>query len=557
MYILINLLKEIAVFLVIAYLFSKTPVFKLLLTKDFSYRDFLTLYIFFSVMSIVGTYLGVPVNGAIANNRVIGTAIAGLIGGPTLGFAVGFTAGIHRFFLGGFTSIACGFSTMAEGLIAGFVHQYFVDKGRYERVFDPDVAFLTTLVAEIFQMMIIIIISRPIDNAVKLVELIAIPMIIANSLGSTLIMSLFRDQRNNYDRIGYSYSKQALRIAKRIIGELSKGLNRDSAEKIANIILEETSVAAVAITDRENILAFVGIGNDHHKPGYPIASDITNVAIEENKIMFLDGSKKYFRCPISEDCKLTSVLVAPISIKDDVIGTIKLYGQKNKLLFKINEALGKGIADLVANQLLAARYEYQKSLLTIGELNLLQAQINPHFLFNAITTIIAVNRRDPDKAIDLLIHLSTFFRKILKKNKDLSTIEEELEHVNSYIEIEKVRLQDHLQIRTEIDSKLLNIKIPTFTLQPLVENAVKYGVSNLFDNGKIEIRLFRNNGNIQIDIEDNGGTYDEMKDEPGIGIQIVDKRIKNLVGNQYGVSIHSIPDIKTIASILLPSGGVN
>ena len=79
MSILINLLKEIAVFLVIAYLFSKTPVFKLLLTKDFTLGDFFTLYIFFSAMAIIGTYFGIPVEGAIANNRVIGASIAGLI----------------------------------------------------------------------------------------------------------------------------------------------------------------------------------------------------------------------------------------------------------------------------------------------------------------------------------------------------------------------------------------------------------------------------------------------------------------------------------------------
>ncbi len=555
--ILINLLKEIAIFLVIAYLFSKTPVFKLLLTKEFSHRDYLTLYVFFTAMAIIGTYLGIHVKGAIANNRVIGAAIAGLIGGPALGFSVGITAGIQRYFLGGFTAISCGLSTTIEGLLAGLVHQYFFNKRRHERVFDPDVAFLTILVSEILQMIIILAASRPIEDAVALVKLIALPMIISNSLGTALIMSLFRDQRYNYDKIGSSYSKQALRIAKRILGELSKGLDRNSAEKIANILLEETSVAAVAITDSENILAFVGIGKDHHIPGNPIASDITKDAIKENKIIFINGSDEFYHCPISNDCLLSSVLVVPIRIKDEVIGTIKLYGQKNKSLLKINEALGKGIAELVASQLLFARYEYQKNLLTKSELNLLQAQINPHFLFNAINTIIAINRRNPDKAVALLIHLSNFFRKILKRNEDISTVGEELEHVNSYLEIEKVRLEDHLKIKTVIDENLLGIKIPTFTLQPLVENAIKHGISNLLNNGKIEIRIFRNNGYLQIDIEDNAGAYEEKRNDKGLGIQIVDKRIKNLVGKDFGVKIHCETDLKTVATILLPSKGIN
>ncbi len=557
MYILINLFKEIAVYLVIAYLFSKTPAFKLLFTRKFSLNYFLTLYIILSTISIIGTYFGVPVNGAIANNRVIGAVIAGLIGGPSLGFSVGITAGVHRYFMGGFTAISCGLSTTVEGIFGGLVGQYFLNREKHERIFDPDVVFLTTLIAEILQMLIIIAISRPLNDAIDLVKVIALPMILANSFGATLIMSLFRDQRNNYDKIGSVYSKQALRIAKKILGVLNKGLNRNSAEKIANIIIEETNVAAVAITNRENILAFVGVGNDHHKPGNPISSDNTKEAIQKNKIIFLDGSNGYYHCQISKDCKLSTVLVVPMRVNDEVIGTIKLYEQKNKFFLKINEALGEGIAELVANQLIAARYEYQKNMLTKSELNLIQAKINPHFLFNSINTIIAVSRWNPDKARELLMHLSNYFRKNLKRNDNLSTIKEELDHVKSYLEIEKVRFQDHLKIKFEIEKKLLNVKIPTFTFQPIVENAIKHGVSKLLNNGEVKIKIFRNNGNIQIDVEDNGGLYVENNDGSGLGIQIVDKRIKNLVGNGYGVNIHCEKDTKTIATILLPAGGIN
>jgi two-component system LytT family sensor kinase len=411
-------------------------------------------------------------------------------------------------------------------------------------------------VAEVLQMIIILAISRPINHAVELVKIIALPMIISNSFGSALIISLFRDQRYNYDRIGSIYSKQALRIAKRILTELSKGLDSSSAEKVADVIIEETNVAAVAITDCENILAFVGVGSDHHKAGHPIASDITKEAIRENEIKFIDGSNEQFHCPISDDCKLNSVLVVPMRIKDDVIGTIKLYEQKNKLFFKINETLGKGIAELVSNQLLSARYEYQKNMLTKAELNLIQAKINPHFLFNAINTIIAVSRWNADKARDLLMHLSNYFRKNLKRNENLSSIKEELDHVNSYLEIEKVRFQNHLKIFFDIDKSLLNVKIPTFTFQPIVENAIKHGVSKLMDIGEVKIKVFRNNGNVQIDVEDNGGAYVEKDDKSGLGIQIVDKRIKNLVGNDYGVKINCNSDSKTIATILLPAGGI-
>ncbi len=554
--ILINLSKEMAVFLVIAYLITKTPIFKVIISKSFTKRDYLILYVVFSVMSVIGTYFGIPVRGAIANNRVIGAALAGLIGGPALGFSVGFTAGVHRYFIGGFTGLACGLSTTVEGLLAGFVQLYFSRKGMFERVFDPAVAFYTTFVAEVVQMLIILAVARPITDAVELVKIIALPMILSNSIGTSLIMSIFRDQKYNYDKIGSAYSKKALKIARKILGYLKENLDYDSAAEIAEIIRKETGVAAVAITDREKVLAFQGVGSDHHVAGMDIASEVTKRAIAENEIIFLDGIEEQYRCNVNDSCKLSSVLVVPMGIRDEVIGAIKLYEQKNKYFNKINIALGQGIAELVSNQLIIARYERQKNLLTQAELKLLQAQINPHFLFNAINTIIAVSRTSAEKARELLLDLSNYFRKNLKRKEDFSTIREELEHVKSYLRIEKARFQDKLEIVTDIDESLLNYKIPIFTIQPIVENAIKHGVSKILDKGKVKISIFRNNGHIRIDIEDNGGNYSRPKHRDGLGINIVNNRIKNLMGKDYGIEINSEPGVKTVASITLPGGEV-
>jgi len=554
--VLINLSKEMAVFLAIAYLLTKTPIFKVIISKSFAKRDYIILYFVFTFMSIIGTYFGIPVHGAIANNRVIGAALAGLIGGPALGFSVGFTAGVHRYFIGGFTGFACGLSTTIEGLLAGFVQLYFVRKGKYERVFDPFVAFYTTFAAEVLQMIIILLIARPITDAVELVKLIALPMILSNSIGTALIMSIFRDQKYNYDKIGSVYSKKALKIARKILGYLKENLDSESAAAIAEIIRKETGVAAVAITDRVKVLAFKGVGEDHHLAGMNIASDITKKAINKNEIIFLDGIEEQYHCVVNSECKLTSVLVVPMSIRDEVIGAIKLYEQKNKYFNKINIALGQGIAELVSNQLIIARYEQQKNLLTQAELKLIQAQINPHFLFNTINTIIAISRNNAEKARNLLLDLSNYFRKNLKRKDDVSTIKEELEHVESYLRIEKARFQDKLEVFSEIDESLLNYKIPIFTIQPIVENAIKHGISKILDKGKVKISIFRNNGNIQINIEDNGGFYSKPKHGDGLGINIVNNRIKNLMGKDYGIKIISEPGVRTVASITLPGGGI-
>ncbi|WP_459782351.1 sensor histidine kinase, partial [Photobacterium sp. R1] len=183
------------------------------------------------------------------------------------------------------------------------------------------------------------------------------------------------------------------------------------------------------------------------------------------ELVYADGYEVPYCCSLYDKCKLGSALVIPlIGGNHEVIGTIKLYEPKHKLFSTINLTLGEGIAKLLSNQILTGRYNRQQTLLTQAELRLLQAQVNPHFLFNALNTINAVIRRDPDKARQLIQHLSQFFRRNLKQNIETVTLEEELQHVHAYLEIERARFADRLQVEVNIDDALLNITIPTFTL---------------------------------------------------------------------------------------------
>jgi len=541
-----------SVFLVVAYLYCKSPLFKPLTTDSFRTRDKIYLYFFFSAVSIMGTYLGIPVHDAIANTRAIGPVLAGIIGGPILGTAVGFTGGLHRYFLGGFTAVSCGLSTTVEGLIGGLVHLYLFKKNRTELIFDPKVAFITTFFAEMVQMAIILLVSRPYADAVDLVQVIAIPMILSSSVGTALFMSISRDQKNMYERVAAISSAKAFKIAERTLNFLGRGINQETAVDLAKIIHEETGVGAVAITDKEKVMAFIGYGSDHHKPGGPIVSPLTKAAISENKVIFADGEKDRYTCPLSDACPLNSVLVVPLHIDNDVIGTIKLYEPRNKQFLNMNKTLGEGITNLLSNQLLLSRYERQKNLLIQTELKLLQAQINPHFLFNSLNTIISITRNNATRARELLTHLSNFFRKNLKRGNDLSTLEEELDQVNSYLQIEKARFDDRLAIQIDIDPSLLKLKVPTFTLQPLIENAIKHGISGMLEKGITKVLAYRKDGLAFIEIEDNAGTFHEKETTDGLGIKIVDRRLKNLFGKDFGTTITCVPNEMTRVTIKIP-----
>jgi two-component system, LytTR family, sensor kinase len=541
-----------AVFLVVAYIYSKSPWFKPLTNENLSTRDKVYLYFFFSAISMMGTYLGLPVHDALANTRAIGPVLAGIIGGPILGTSVGFTGGLHRYFFGGFTAFSCGLSTTAEGFIGGLVHLYLFRQNRLDQTFRPMVAFLTTMFAEMVQMAIILAVSRPFADAVALVKVIAIPMIVTSSAGAALFMSIIRDQRNTYDKAAATFSAKAFEIAERTLSILGKGFNRETALDMANIIHEETGVAAVAITDAKQVLAFVGEGSDHHRPHMPISSPLTWQAISENKVIFADGIRDQYTCSLSAKCQLNSVLIVPLTIDNDVIGAIKLYESRTKRFLNMNKSLGEGIARLLSNQLLLSRYEEQKNLLVMAELKLVQAQVNPHFLFNSLNTIISIIRQDSDRAKDLLIHLSNFFRKNLKRTNEFSTLEEELARVNSYLEIEKARFEDRLIVEIDTEPSLLSLRVPTFTLQPLVENAIKHGISNMLGQGIAKIRAYRQDGFAIIEIEDNAGMFNEKEVDHGLGIKIVDKRVRFLMGSGSGTSVTCVPNEMTRVTIRMP-----
>lgn len=552
-----SLLQQLSVYLVIAYLLSKTLLFMPLITVSGHFSQRIACYVVFSLFCILGTYFGLSIENAIANTRAIGAVLGGLLGGPVVGFAVGLTGGIHRYSMGGFTDVACAISTTAEGLLGGLVHRYYFRRGLVDKIFRPGCAFTVLVVAEIMQMCIILLVAKPFDQALHLVQAIALPMVIANAFGAALFIGIIQDRKAIYEKYSAAFSSKALKIAHRSVGILSGGFNQTSTKIIAQIIYEETGVGAVSITDRDKILAFVGIGADHHLPGTMISSDSTRLAINNKELIYADGYEVKYQCSLHEKCKLGAVLVIPlVGGEDQVLGTIKLYEAKQKLFSSLNRSLGEGLGKLLSNQILTGRYIEQQTLLTQAELRLLQAQVNPHFLFNALNTISAVIRKDPNQARDLIQHLSQFFRRNLKNNIERVTIKEELAHITSYLKVELARFSDRLEIEFLVDQSVLHVYVPTFTLQPLVENAIKHGTSTLLQNGKVIITgcliELDNKPHVRLQVIDNAGTYLNVETQSGLGVQIVNKRLQNTFGERFGLQMSCIKGELTTAEIIFP-----
>ena len=548
-----SLMQQMCVYLVIAYLLSKTPLFAPLMQVTVRLPDKLVCYLVFSAFCIMGTYLGFQVEGAIANTRAIGAVLGGILGGPLVGLAVGLTGGLHRYSLGGFTDTACAVSTTVEGLIGGCLHLYLLKRHRADRLLHPMIAFGATLVAEMTQMILLLLIAKPFDQSARLVAHIALPMILTNSLGAALFMRLILDRRETLEKYSIAFSAKALRIAERSVGVLLQGFNEKNCSRMAAIIREETGVGAVAITDCEKLLGFVGVGADHHLPGTPISSPHTFYAIAHNEVVYADGVDISYSCVVSKDCKLGSSLVIPLRGEGNrVFGTIKLYEPKSKFFSSLNRTLGEGIARLLSNQILAGTIEEQKRLLAQSEIKLLQAQINPHFLFNALNTLAAVIRRDPEAARQLVQYLSTFFRKSLKRVGNDASLKDEIEHVNAYLQIELARFAGRLDVKMTVPDDLLHLRLPAFSLQPIVENAIKYGISQMIEAGSITIGAQRKDEVLTILVEDSAGLYQPTPGGDGLGMNLVDRRIKIRYGAAYGVEVSCQPDKWTRVAIRLP-----
>jgi two-component system LytT family sensor kinase len=547
----LQLTEALAVFLVIFYLYCRSPAFRPLKPDWPRPRGKIRLYLVFTGIAILGNYLGVPVVGgqAIVNARAVGSTLAGLLGGPLLGMLVGATAGLHRVTaLSGIAGLPGAISTTVEGLMAGVVHLAL--KHRPERLMTPWVALATTFVGEVIHMVIVYLMSGP--QAGEIVRAIAAPMVIANPIGAALFMLVVLERQRDQDRVAAASSARALEVAERTLRLLARGLDRSTAGELAAIIKEKTGVAAVGVTDTERVLGWAGMGADHHLPGNPIASPYTRQSIAENAVVFADGTRQKYGCTVSPTCQLASMVIAPLEVDGAVVGTVQLFEPRDRRFLNMNKSLGEGLAALLSSQLVIARYQEQKSLLVMSELKLAQAQVNPHFLFNALNTIIAILRRDADRARELLIHLSAFFRKNLKRASDVSTLAEELEHVSAYLEIEKARFEGRISVETQVDPALLGLRLPAFTLQPLVENAFKHGFSATLGEGRATIRAYRGDGAARVEIEDSAGAWTAPRASAGLGMQIVDKRVKNLYGDGWGVSVECVPQEVTRVIVRLP-----
>lgn len=546
-----NLINNLSYVIIITFIISNLSVFKKIIQKDeFKKFDLIILSLTFAIFGIIGTYSGTDVHGAIANTRIIGIMAGGILCGPFVGIVSGIIAGLHRFAydIGGITSIPCAITTILAGFISAYIYKRCI---KYEKWL---YGLIGGFLVESIEMILILLISKPYSSALAIVKSIYLPMSFTNALGIAMLIILIQKIFNEKDQIAAKQSQLALEIANKTLPYF-RDINNESLAKICSIIQESTGAAAVAITDRNVISAHVGLGSDHHISGEPIQTEATKQVIQDKQIRILNSSKEI--CCYDKLCPLKSAIIAPLMEGDEVIGTLKLYYSKESGVSYTNEKLAIGLSQLISTQFEMSKIGKLKDMAAKAEIKALQAQINPHFLFNALNTIVSFIRFDPNSARELMINLSTYLRYNLEEANTFVDISKELEQVKAYVEIEKARFGDKLNVIYDIDNTI-QIKIPSLIIQPLVENSIKHGILKGSGHGtvKIIVQKYRQNDALIV-IEDDGigipqtvidSLHNGSIKENKIGLSNVNNRLQHIYGT--GLNIERLAAGTRISFIL-------
>jgi len=205
------------------------------------------------------------------------------------------------------------------------------------------------------------------------------------------------------------------------------------------------------------------------------------------------------------------------------------------------------------------KLEQQERLLMQARMEALQSQINPHFLFNTLNSVSSLVRVDPDTARHLIVKLATILRRLLRTHEAFTTLREELEFIDDYLDIEVVRFgPDKLRVIKDLDVASLDVLVPSMLLQPLVENSIKHGLSPKIEGGSITLRSRLAPGAILIEVEDDGVGISQAASSTnalsnGIGLANVAGRMKVLYGEGARMSVMTNPAGGTVVRIALPT----
>lgn len=516
------------------------PLRTMLKQQNRSVQNQLVLGVLFGLLSVSSTYTGLSFQGAVVNTRVVSTAAAGLVGGPVSGVCAGLISGVHRYFYNpeGFTSFACAVGTFFFGVIGAVSGSWFNRRGRRSK----DLV-LIAIVSEVFQCALILLLAKPFSAALTLEAAILLPKMLVNSIGLVAFMQIL--DRLNRDLTNELVEQRAvaLLIAQECLPYLRHGIgDREGLQRAADIVHEKLPNFQVALTDRKEVLAASGGGA---APAQELPPSV-RMAIEEERSVV----REYL-----PSMPGLAALAVPLREGERVIGALMLRVPTGpSLVLDADVRTAESLAQLFSAMLELGETEHQISLRKQAELRALQSQINPHFLFNALSTISALCLTEPEHARKTILVLADYFRQTLTINEPFVTLEQEISNVDNYLMLTEARFEGALHVSCTLPEDLRALRLPPLILQPIVENAVRHGFVAV-DDRRVEIEIRQDDERAYIRVSDQGHGFpdevlrklDDPADPTYTGLFNVRKRLRSIYGERCGFSIESTPHGSTVA----------
>lgn len=334
---------------------------------------------------------------------------------------------------------------------------------------------------------------------------------------------------------------------------LRAGLSPATASKAVRHLRVLVGAVGLAIVDGERCLAYDGRGV-HHEDELIAAA---RRAVQSERSVVLNSSD----LPCDRvDCVVRGAVVAPLT---------KPGGAAAAALVAISDdqpAPGLVQATLetarwAGTQLALAELDSSRERLARAEVRALRAQISPHFIYNALTAIASFVRTDPERARELILEFAEFTRYSFRAHGEFTTLAEELRSIDRYLTIERARFGDRLQVRLQIAPEVLPVGLPFLCLQPLVENAVRHGLSRKPGVGMVSIEARDAGAECHITVEDDGVGMDpalfgapprENEDGEHVGLVNVDERLRSVFGDHHGLVVETALGAGTKVSMRVP-----
>jgi len=513
---LLAVFDRAALMLICLFFLTRTRVLRQLLQKDeHTLNEKAIVTLIFSLFALFSTWSGVAVDGSLLNVRVIAVMAGGILFGPWVGVTTGVIAGLHRFLIDidGVTSVPCLITSIIAGIASGVINRRVSKEQRW------GAGIVGGMLCEGLTMLLILFWAKPAALGLTIVSEIALPMILgASSIG--LIVLLVQSVEGEKEAIAARQAKLALEIANKTL-PLFRQVNSDALREVCDIIRRDIHADAVAITNTQQIQAYVGYGEQNYHNGDDGISPTTAQAIASGKIIIKNNDEAHRTRDIH------SMLVIPLWEQGQVTGTLKIYYRRAHRITGSLKEMAIGLSQIISTQLEVSRAEQLREMANKAELRALQSKINPHFLFNALNAISASIRMNPDTARQLVINLSRYLRYNLELNEDqLIDIKKELWQVKDYIAIEQARFGDKLSMIYDIDDDL-HFSLPSLLIQPLVENAIVHGIQPCRGKGVVTLSVKDLGDRVRIAVRDTG---------PGISDEVVSRVARNeMPGNKIGL----------------------